>query len=86
MVWLVQPVDIPFVLTIKARFLTLWLHLSVYLGDEIDAHYQEEMDELVKLTGSPDQAYHIFTQVVKQLFEWDSSGRGKITAMTYWTS
>ena len=46
------------------------------LGDEIDAQYQEEMREIVALTGSPDSAFKMFTEVAQNLFEWNEQGGG----------
>jgi hypothetical protein len=42
-------------------------------GDEIDAAYQEEIQEVVEMTGSPESAFRIFNDVVKNVFEWDES-------------
>ena len=46
-------------------------------GDEIDAHFQREMNEIIELTGSPESAYSTFLYVVENMFTWDESGRGK---------
>ena len=46
------------------------------VGDEIDAQYQEEMREIVQLTGSPETAFTMFHDVVRNLFEWDEQGGG----------
>lgn len=48
------------------------------LGDEIDFQYQSEMQEIIELTGSPESAFHMFSDVVKNLFEWDQQGGAKI--------
>ncbi len=48
-----------------------------HAGDEIDAQYHEEMEELVQLTGTPERAFSMFSEIVKQLFEWDETGRGE---------
>ncbi len=45
-------------------------------GDQIDAEYQDEMQEIVQLAGSPDSAFSMFHDVVKHLFEWDERGGG----------
>ena len=42
-------------------------------GDEIDAAYQEEIQEVVEMTGSPESAFRIFNDVVKNVFEWDEN-------------
>ena len=48
-------------------------------GDEIDAAYQEEIQEVVEMTGSPESAFRIFNDVVKNVFEWDeNTGAGII--------
>lgn len=47
------------------------------LGDEIDAHYEEEIKEIIELSGTPETAFAIFSDVVKNLFEWDSQEGGK---------
>ena len=47
-------------------------------GDEVDAMYHDEMAEIVQMTGSPERAYEVFVDVVKNLFEWDeTTHRGK---------
>lgn len=48
------------------------------LGDQIDARYQQQMEEIIELTGSPETAYSTFLYVVENLFNWDGSGTGKI--------
>lgn len=54
------------------------LHFSApILGDEIDAHYEEEIKEIIELSGTPETAFAIFSDVVKNLFEWDSQEGGK---------
>ena len=45
-------------------------------GDEIDAQYHDEMEEIVQMTGSPSAAFSMFHEVVKNLFEWDEHGAG----------
>lgn len=50
---------------------------SLYAGDEIDSQYQEELDEIVQLTGSPEKGFSMFYEIVKNLFEWDENGGGK---------
>ena len=47
--------------------------LSRFTGDEIDAAYQEEIQEVVEMTGSPESAFRIFNDVVKNVFEWDEN-------------
>ena len=42
-------------------------------GDEIDVAYQKEIQEVVDMTGSPESAFKIFNDVVKNVFEWDES-------------
>ena len=54
----------------------LWA--SPFLGDEIDARYEEQMKEIVALSGTPETAFTIFSEVVKNLFEWDSEGGGML--------
>jgi hypothetical protein len=50
------------------------------IGDEVDALYHDEMTEIVQMTGSPDRAYEVFVDVVKNLFDWDeSTHRANIT-------
>lgn len=45
-------------------------------GDEIDATCHEEMQEIVGLAGSPENAFSLFFDIVKNLFEWDEQGGG----------
>jgi len=45
-------------------------------GDEIDFQYKQEMDEIIGLTESPETAFTLFYDVVKNLFEWDQQGGG----------
>lgn len=47
------------------------------LGDEIDAAYQDELQEIVDLTGTPETAYNIFSDVVKHPFDLDEHGGGE---------
>ncbi len=49
-------------------------HTCTHTGDQIDAQYQEDMQEIVQLAGSPDSAFAMFHDVVKHLFEWDEQG------------
>ena len=42
-------------------------------GDEVDALYHDEMVDIVQMTGSPERAYGVFVDVVKNLFEWDET-------------
>ena len=58
-------------------FLDLMSSTSLYTGDEIDSQYQEELDEIVQLTGSPEKGFSMFYEIVKNLFEWDENGGGK---------
>lgn len=46
------------------------------IGDEIDAQYECELKEIVELTGSPESAFKMFTEVARNLFEWDEQGGG----------
>ena len=39
----------------------------------MDALYHDEMVDIVQMTGSPDRAYGVFVDVVKNLFEWDET-------------
>lgn len=48
------------------------------LGDHIDARYQQQMEEIVDLTGNPETAYDTFLYVMENLFNWDGSGRGEL--------
>lgn len=48
------------------------------LGDQIDARYQRQMEEIIDLTGNPETAYSTFLYVVENLFNWDGSGRATI--------
>ena len=47
------------------------------LGDEIDSQYEPEMKEIVEMVESPEVAFSIFLDVVKNLFEVDSAGGGE---------
>lgn len=47
------------------------------IGDQIDARYQSQMEEIIELTGSPETAYTTFLYVVENLFNWDENGRGE---------
>jgi hypothetical protein len=50
------------------------------IGDEVDALYHDEMVDIVQMTGSPERAYGVFVDVVKNLFEWDeTTHRANIT-------
>ena len=51
--------------------------MYVHIGDEIDAQYEEEIKEIIELSGTPETAFSIFSDVVKNLFEWDSQDGGK---------
>lgn len=44
------------------------------LGDQIDAMYGDELDEIVQLAGSPDEAFSSFSTVVRSVFDWDENG------------
>ena len=46
-------------------------YVSGLAGDEIDAAYQEEIQEVVDMTGTPETAFKIFNDVVRNVFEWD---------------
>ena len=35
------------------------------------------MKEIIELTGSPETAFAMFSDIVRNLFEWDSQGGGK---------
>ena len=48
------------------------------VGDEIDAQYEEQIKEIIELTGTPETAFSIFSEVVKKLFEWDSPEGGAL--------
>ena len=48
------------------------------VGDEIDANYQQDMNEIIELTGSPESAYTTFLYVVENMFTWDENGQGKV--------
>ena len=39
----------------------------------MDALYHDEMVDIVQMTGSPERAYGVFVDVVKNLFEWDET-------------
>ncbi len=52
--------------------------MHTHTGDQIDAQYQEDMQEIVQLAGSPDSAFAMFHDVVKHLFEWDEQGGGVV--------
>ena len=42
------------------------------------------MTDIVQMTGSPERAYEVFADVVKNLFEWDEdTHRGEILYVTY---
>ena len=47
-------------------------------GDQVDGQFYQEMEEIVELTGTPEKAFAIFSDVVKNLFEWDENGLPKI--------
>lgn len=44
------------------------------LGDQIDAMYGDELDDIVKLAGSPDEAFSSFNAVIRNVFDWDENG------------
>ena len=46
-------------------------------GDEIDYQYQQEMQEIIELSGSPEVGFRMFSDVVKNLFELNDQGVGK---------
>lgn len=46
-------------------------------GDEIDANYRQDMNEIIELTGSPESAYTTFLYVVENMFTWDENGQGE---------
>lgn len=53
------------------------IRISLIPGDEIDSQYQEEIKEIIDLTGTPESAFAIFWDVVKNLFELDSQAGRK---------
>jgi len=46
-------------------------------GDEIDAQYNAELDEIVQLTDTPETAFSMFADIVKNLFDWDEHEGGE---------
>ena len=44
------------------------------LGDQIDAMYGDELDDIVKLAGSPDEAFSSFSAVIRNVFDWNENG------------
>ena len=44
------------------------------IGDQIDAKYGDELGEIIQLEGGNEQAFHSFTSVVSNVFEWDGQG------------
>ena len=44
------------------------------LGDHIDAVYGNELDDIVRLAGSPDEAFSSFNAVIRNVFDWDENG------------
>ena len=54
----------------------MYMYVCFSAGDEIDTQYHDEMEEIVQLTGSPESAFAMFHDIVRNLFEWDESGGG----------
>ena len=44
------------------------------LGDQIDAMYGDELDDIVKLAGRPDEAFSSFSTVIRNVFDWNENG------------
>ena len=44
------------------------------LGDQIDTMFGDELDGIVKLAGSPDEAFSSFSTVIRNVFDWDENG------------
>lgn len=53
------------------------MFVCAFLGDQIDARYQQHMEEIIELTGSPETAYTTFLYVVENLFSWNENGGGQ---------
>ena len=49
---------------------------EMFIGDEIDSQYHDEMEEIVQMSGTPQEALSSFNDVVKNLFQWDEHGMG----------
>ena len=47
------------------------------LGDQIDAMYSDELEDIVQLYENPEEAFTSFSTVVKNVFEWDDNGLRK---------
>ena len=54
----------------------------VHVGDQVDGQFYQEMEEIVELTGTPEKAFAIFSDVVKNLFEWDENGLRKFLTLS----
>jgi hypothetical protein len=48
------------------------------LGDQIDAMYGDEFEDIMQLYDEPEQAFSSFVAVIKNVFEWDDNGIPKI--------
>lgn len=41
------------------------------LGDEIDALYQEQFEDIIELYDDPQEAFRSFSQVLENVFNWE---------------
>lgn len=48
------------------------------LGDQIDAMYGEEIEDIMSLYENPQEAFKSFSHVVQNVFEWDENGLPKV--------
>ena len=53
------------------------------LGDQIDAMYGEEIEDIMSLYENPQEAFKSFSHVVQNVFEWDENGLRKCYACMY---
>lgn len=63
--------------TVAICYQIIFFFIIIGSGDQIDARYQRQMEEIIELTGNPETAYTTFLYVVENLFNWDGNGIGE---------
>ena len=48
-----------------------------HAGDEYNMRFRADMEEIIDMVDSPEQACTLFLEIVKTLFELDNQGRRK---------
>lgn len=51
------------------------------LGDEIDALYQDQFEDIMELYDDPQEAFHSFSQVLQNVFNWEDGELRKLVSV-----